>query len=267
MTATKRYAYRCDGLAGEVFLDPTRSPNSVAIFCFGFPGTIGPNPIVNLLAASGYAVVVHQYAGTYDSDGYFTPQASVDSITTIAHRLAEGNFTDIKKGNPIPIGDYPQTKLIVGHSFGCFLGGRAATQIRGVEAVLLLAPILGYGHVPFEYGVLEDGIAQLEYVRRARPHTYRFSDLDDWRALFRGERNSWSPRQINAKRVLAVVGDADPDFNVRLIVPAFPAILTSLYGRTVQGSISVVPGAGHSVDDLLTDEVKEWVLQATARNI
>jgi len=259
MQLVKRYSYRQGGLAGEVFLDPDRVPETVALFCFGFPGNMGANATVQFLVSLGHAVVVHQYSGTYDSDGVFAPDSAISSVVELAQHVATGNFNEVKKGKRIPLGEHPTVKILAGHSFGCFLGGRAATRIRSVETVLLLAPILGYGHSPVNYGVLEDGIAQLEYVQRARPHTYRFGDLDAWRLLFRGERNIWDNAGTPSKRLLAVVGQNDPDFDSHIIVSEFPAIARSVFGSASIPSIQSVSEAGHGDSELLTDEVREWI--------
>ena len=259
MTTMKRYAYRQDGLAGEIFLDPTHSNPPVALFCFGFPGNIGLNPTIDFLLASGYAVIVPQYPGTYDSDGYYTIDSSIQSIITIANRITHPDFTDIKNNRPIPLGKNPRVTLLSAHSFGCFIGSRAASQIKSIDKVLLLAPILGYGSSPVEYCVLENGIAQLEYVQRARPHTFRFAGIEEWQALFRGERNDWPAATVCHRRILGVVGNADSDFAVEPLSDKFPSISKSILGSGAKASLSVVRKAGHGDAELLTESIRKWI--------
>lgn len=256
----KRYAYRQNGLSGEVFLEPTATDPKVALFCFGFPGNMGANPTVEFLVDMGYAVMVHQYSGTYDSEGDFTVASSIQSTVAIANRVAAGAFTEIKTGKEILLGRAPRVSLIAGHSFGCFIGGRAATKIPSVSTVLLLAPVLGCGHGPIDYGVLEDGIAQLDYVRRARPYTYRFGDVEGWQSLFKGERDQWDPTGSEVTRALGIVGGRDTDLQATLLANTFQSIVSSVLGSRVTASIRVVNSAGHGDGELLDEESRRWIL-------
>jgi hypothetical protein len=251
----KRYAYRTEGLAGEVFLNPVTDKYKLAIFCFGFPGTIGNNPIVSLLVDLDYAVFVHQYSGTYDSDGGHSVETAIQSIIDLAKLVNNGCLRDIKNNNVIPLGDSPRVSLLAAHSFGCFLGARAASRIESIRDLLLFAPILGYGRAPIDYGVREDGLFQLEYVRRARPHTYRLTELPDWRAMFEGNRNVWTPAADTTNRVVSIVGGRDGDFDVEVLRQNYREVIRSILGEVSSAELRVVGNAGHGDTDLVTEDI------------
>lgn len=255
----KRYAYRCNGIAGEVFINPKEEVERIAIFCFGFPGNTGVNPTVSMLVSLGYAVFVHQYSGTYDSDGEFEIPLAIDSIVDLSKLINDGGIKDIKKHALIPLNNKKVT-LLAGHSFGCFIGGRAATKISSLKNVILLAPILGYGSDPVNYAVLEDGIYQLEYVVRARPFTFRFGNLTYWQEMFNGKHNSWKDSTIALENIISIVGDNDSDFDLEMLEKNYDEIVGSVFTNYNKSSLHVVKNAGHSDSDLITPKIVEKII-------
>ncbi len=251
----KRFAYRINGLAGEVFIDLNQEVKELAIFCFGFPGNIGKNVIVEYFVSQDYAVFVHQYSGTYDSDGLYHLESSIDSIVLLSKIINNGNLRDIKNNKVIPLNSAPLTTLTA-HSFGCLIGGRAATKVESISKIVLFAPILGYGKNPTDYAVLEDGIFQLEYVKRARPHTFRFGKLNTWSNLFNGKLNSWNVDKTYEKKIISIVGSEDDNFNIKDLENNYDNIIKSVFKLDFKSDLIIVDGAGHSEVDFLTDEVK-----------
>lgn len=247
-----KYKYRIKGLSGEIFLPKESEHYKVAVFCNGFPGSIGEHIIIKELMELGFAVIQPQYPGVYDSDGSFTVESAVSSIESISKLVDMNGFVDIKKGKKIrlPV----SISLLAGHSFGCLIAARAANILNNVLAMALFAPILGYATKPYDFGVREDGIFQLEYILKSRPHTYRLSDIDGWRKLFKGDLGKKIiGRDEPINRVLGIVGSDDSDFDVEVLQKNFDKCLNLVCDKVNKTKLYIVSSVGHGKEELMSN--------------
>ena len=155
---------------------------------------------------------------------------------------------------------------LIAHSFGCYIAAKAARQISDIRVLGLFAPILGYASRNPDFGVREDGLKQLEYVIRARPHTYRFGPIFDWEKVFTGyDLVVDEKRKKPIERILCVVGDKDDDFDFNVLNKNINEILKLSCGNYLDLKFHIVKDAGHSKEDLVNayavNELIKWNLK------
>jgi pimeloyl-ACP methyl ester carboxylesterase len=242
-----------NGIAGDIF---DCGSDRTALFCNGLPGAIGPLPAVLAAENSGWNVLFVQYPGTYDSDGAFTVSETVEALATILVASTNGELRDPSDGSLLdPI---PAVSLGIGHSFG----GLVLTELVrarpscAIERLLLLAPVYSYGK-EVDYGIREDLMRHLEYVRASRPRTYRVGDRESWLPVASGKHVTEKTRAWTGS-ALAVVGDEDDTFDVAIFQAAFAAGFLEITGCK-DATARVISGAGHAMNELIDSGVLKYL--------
>src|SRR5680860_100370 len=109
-----RYRWRSRGVAGNVFDQGDGFP--IALVLPGLPYVPGSSEYIERLAEE-FCVVQPQYAGTYDSEGEFTPSSAIRTVTDTIDRLEEGLF-DARSERLIARGC---PEILVAQSFGTWV--------------------------------------------------------------------------------------------------------------------------------------------------
>lgn len=250
---------RVEGIALEIFLP--EAPLFSVIYCNGFPGSTGSNELIEYLNAQRVCVIFPQYPGVYDSDGLFTVASASNSIVQVAKFVSEKRLTNIK--NDRTIDGIPRVTSIFSHSFGSVIANRACGLIEDLRSVVMLAPIISYQRVPVDYGVREDGLNQLDYVKRSRPYTYRFGSTDDWERLFSGESLDLPEDRYYPKIILGIVGKKDSEFDIPVLMECFQNIIPFQH-QTAECRLILVEDASHARQQMLESQIVkdsiEWAL-------
>lgn len=238
------------GLAGDIYFDDHRTLHEAAIFLYGFPAFVGPNAATEELVGGGYLVCQPHYFGSYDSSGLHSPTSLVDTCRATDQLFRNGRT--IRGRDGMLVGLPPKVRLCVGYSFGCLVALRAANFLSSVETVVLLAPAVHYRRSDPDFGIREDGLKHLEYVKTVYPHTYRLAPRDHWVDLLTGR--DALPRYSDhetLKRVVAVVGDADEYLDKDALRRNLPVIVRAYSGPSVRFDFHIVTSADHSLDKLV----------------
>ena len=270
MLKMKKFRFVEDGLAGDVYFDRSRdSFSGLALFAYGFPSFPGPNAVIEALTAAGLVVISPHFRGTYDSEGEFSPESLVSTVEDVARLVGRGYLAQGKDGKHF---DLPERwVLIVGHSFGCAAVIRSWFHLKGVEALLLLAPTAHYSIHDPDYGVREDGMAQLDYVRETHPYTYRLAPDTVWRDLFSGidEPHAQNVSASNAPSVTAVIGEQDAYFDVEVARVNMSRLIDRYVGDT-SPAVHVLRGCGHPLAELVNPDtgfaLQSFLHDLVARN-
>ena len=238
------------GLAADVYYDKQRKTFSgVGMFLFGFPAFPGANIAIQKMTEAGLVVINPHWFGTYDSEGLFSPDSMVDTIRKCGQLVSRGYLTNAKNGACFEVPAH--WSAIVGHSFGCAAALRSSGSLPHLENLILLAPTAHYGTGDRDFGVREDGLAQLEYVRTTHPYTYRISPSSTWVEMLTG-KDRGKPKGAPPRRAVIVFGSDDTYFDTR-IAQMRMADLVHEYTGYKETKVVVLPGKGHSLVDLVSN--------------
>jgi len=254
-----RYRFRDSDelIAGQVYLGSGSETRGYMIFCQGMPYVPCMEAIVPKAIKSGLAVIQVHYAGTYDSDGSFTPQEAIQSIIRFALQLTDGkDLLDIRSLNPIKFGR--SLSVIAGHSFGSWIAYQCCIQSSVFDYCLMFAPYFGFTE---RHGVVgaESLITHLDYVRRAVPLTHRFGDAPAWDNLYLGKESD----SVNKAQcpVIPMLGSLDTGLDVK-------HIQAWIRERADVGirAISLIDGVGHGLEGFASDDHVSEILRGVAES-
>lgn len=251
VTLMPRFRFITDsGTCAEVY-EPADGTIGTALVLLGFPATIGESALTRFLQGSGLTVVQPHYAGTYDSDGLFTPESAIATVADIAEALSRGTVVDIKRmtSRSVP----GPARVCVGYSFGAHVACHSLVSLATTTELVLLAPAVTYGDD--NTGFSTEDLSFMDYVARSRPHTYRLGERTEWAELFGGRHNDFDPSHGQLRSVHAFVGELDESINATQLRAGLPRII----GRIAPAAVTethTVEGAGHSSTALLTPDTK-----------
>jgi hypothetical protein len=238
------------GLAGDIYFNDQIAFQDAALFLYGFPAFVGPTPVTVELVNGGYLAFQPHYFGSYDSSGPHSPYSLLDTCRATDELFQRGHVTLSGDGKPHTLPS--KASLCVAHSFGCLVALRAVNLLSSIESLVLLAPAVHYGRSDPDFGLKENGLKHLEYVRASHPLTYRLAPKDHWIDLLTGRdalpRNG---EHRSLKRVLAVVGDRDEYFDKEALRRNLPLIVRAYCGPNVEFDLHALPFADHSLDELV----------------
>jgi pimeloyl-ACP methyl ester carboxylesterase len=255
-----RYRFVYKGIMCDTYEPSNGSAKEVALLLYGFPATIGENAATDFLRANGFLVLQPHYPGTYDSEGAFTPQSAVDMVSLIAEALSHGNVHDVKRNSTRSVPG--RISVCVGYSFGCIVALRSLPYLTTLRSLLLVSPAISYGKAEVDSGFEEEGPPFIDYVRRSRPFTYRLGDNTSWDAFYNGAFNRPSgepPGSLHS--VLGLVGSDDSSFDLEVLLRNFDPIVRTYVGRYPGVQLLTVEGAGHSINDLITESTSSKLVE------
>lgn len=259
----KKFRFIDDGLAGDIFYPESDSGITVrtaGLFLYGFPAFVGPNSITKALVSSGILAVQPHYFGTYDSGGLHSPISIVDTCRATQTLFDKGYVTQSKDSKPYKLPE--SLEVCVAHSFGCMIALRAVQYLTSLKLLVLMAPAVHYNRTNPNFGLNEDGMDQLESVKRSHPHTYRLAPSTEWEDLLTGKDPlpSFIQQHPTLQEVVAVVGEKDKYFDVSALEKSLPIIIKAYCGNETKLSFKIIPGIGHSSDGL-TDAGQNFQLK------
>lgn len=259
-----RIRFRHDGLAGQLYT--ARSDNSLAaerlaVVCPGLPYVPTEEYVTKILLGCQYDVIQVQYPGTYDSEGVFCPESAIGVVSKILELCDGGVIADPKTNEMLPLNRRVDT--LIGHSFGSYVVLRSLSEGASVPNALVAAPFFAFGAARINAGVIANLSGHAAYLKRAMPHTIRMSSMREWHDFFlvdpeRIAIDAYQGATLPACRILPVVGERDPSFNVEALQKYVGTLAVSLQTRGSRLAVEplmVVPGAGHGLEETISDEV------------
>lgn len=250
-----RIRFREGGLAGHLYINrsPDATASALAIMCPGLPYEPAEEAITPSLTAAGFDVIQLQYAGTYDSDGLFSPNAALATVSELCNSLNRSRSL-VNRKNGISIDVAARPTLLVGHSFGSWVAARALEHVD-VPRCVLIAPSLGYGRDAHYAGLAVDVSHQADYVAAALPYTFRLESLDEWRHFFTDAGGTmWRPERMTSDtKIWPVLGTNDDGYDRNRI----RSLIEELRRRhSFIEPLTLIPHVGHDLGDVAA--TAEW---------
>lgn len=182
--------------------------NTNVIFCSGLPQyPSNYHPFVQDLVSLGCNVFVPRYAGTWESDGDFTPQTSVESITKTIELAKRGSAFETFSQSQKKWAPNLRTVLI-GFSYGAM---PALVNSNLADKTVLLMPFLA----PIEDDESTNEMRRtLEFLGRGYKNVYRGMP-DPKEFLFHGYVGLYSGIETPQKSVTIVQGNNDKAISQR----------------------------------------------------
>jgi pimeloyl-ACP methyl ester carboxylesterase len=247
----KKFRFSEDsGLAGDVYYPTPQSglaPREAGMFVYGFPSFVGPNEVTSAFLRIGLLAFQPHYFGTYDSAGIHSPITFLDTCRASQEAFDRGYVRQSKDGKPFPLP--PSLTVCVGHSFGCLIALRSSKVLTGIKVLVLLGPALHYRK---GFGLDENGLENLEYVRKSHPFTYRLASAQDWETVLTGkDALPENPSHPTLQKVIAIVGERDKYFDIPALRAGLPTLVRAYCGPKADASLIVVPKVGHPLVEML----------------
>jgi hypothetical protein len=246
----KKYRFIDNGLAGDVYYPHPNTgikPKTAGMYLFGFPSFIGPIEVTTALVADGLLSFQPHYYGSYDSDGLFSPNSVVETSKTSQALFDRGYITRMPDGSKFELPE--KLEILIGHSFGCFAAIRAVPFLKTLKVLVLLAPTIHYSRTNPDFGVDEDGVAQIESVRISNPKTYRLASAEEWRVPMLGQDPI--PNLGNhptLEEVVVVVGENDKYFDLKALRANLPLLIRGYCGEKTEYTFLTLPGVAHAIN-------------------
>ena len=260
----KRDKFIDAGISYDIFWNPDIKSETIGLYLYGFPGSIGANNLTNLMLDSGLKVIQPHYPGTYDSARLFSPEESYTFMKKLDETINTGTVYSTKKDKNINFKG--KLKFAIGHSFGCFSLLRSAQYFKDIETIILFGPAITYTSNSKNNtytGLIEDPEKHINYVTRSKPFTYRMGDKKLFYKLYDGHYDKLDlSLNRKLKNIIGIVGTDDPYFNNEILNKEFYKFLKSSTSNNVNIKLITIEGANHSVQTLLTDEVTNIINNA-----
>ncbi len=247
----KKYRIIYNGVAADLFTDRTwpSLDRPLAIFLPGLPDFCGPTALTSALVREGVAVLQPHFAGTYDSDGLFSPEGCRITLRETSHAITDGNLVPVGSKSPLAVA--PTVTSLIGHSFGGITALRYFNEFRDLHALIFTSAALHYSHEDPDYGLAEDGMEIYESLHASNPRTYRPAPISEWECILRG-LDQLPNRPLGTVHCVRVIyGENDKYFDINVARRNVPELI-SAYAHTIAGlTIEVVQGAGHYLPELV----------------
>ncbi|MBP8533698.1 hypothetical protein [Streptomyces sp. MK37H] len=245
---------REDGFAAHAYAHDKANLRNVAAVFPGLPYVPGLQECGEFLYSLGYDVVQPQYSGTYDSDGEFSPQSAVDSVSRLQKVLSRGTLTDHRSGCTVTV--QSGIEVAAAHSFGTWAVANAFVAGFRPKVLLLLSPFLGVGKNLSEAGARIDLSGQPDHIEKALPFTFRVSSQDEWRSFFTdGMFPFGAVAEGPQSQIIGVTGGQDPGLDPERTRRRFLWFSKKYQVAVSSAEFHIVPTAGHDENGLLVEPV------------
>jgi hypothetical protein len=245
----KKFRFRANELAGDVFYSPGTSPRASGLFLYGLPAFVGQNEVTYAMVESGLVAFQPHYFGTYDSGSDYSPRSAIRTCIESQAIIGSGSVMPVGKKDAFGL---PPLKVCVGHSFGTLVALRAARSLTTLTKLVLLAPTVHYRKASPNYGNKADGHAILDSIAAGNPLTYRLAPRDVWKELMDGN-DPLPPAEAHPtlREVIAVAGTDDPYLDMSALENSLHQVVRAYCGDQTSFQLVTVPGAGHTLSDLV----------------
>ncbi|MFZ4812959.1 MAG: alpha/beta hydrolase family protein [Phototrophicaceae bacterium] len=191
------YATRPDGtrliLTGVYYQADTKDPAPFALLLHGLPGSEKNHDLAHALRASGWHVLVLNFAGSWGSRGNYALLMQQDDVEeTIDYILGERS--------PRPID--PQKIAVVGYSLGSRAAIMQAAQDERIGALVVISGVADYSLVHVEE---ENFYAVLPFVNGIKAKKL----AEDFNSLGVGIQPRDAIKKVTPRPVLVVQGTED----------------------------------------------------------
>ena len=240
----------------EIYWDPDKVNNRIALYQYGFPGSIGTNLLIDYLVELGFYVILPHFPGTFDSAGEFTPINTYNFYKKINDSVVNGATISLKNNKllNIPL----KIEYAFGHSYGCWTVLRGARYLKELKTIFLFGPAITYSEYNFKSncGLIENGLEHINMVIKSRPYTFRLNDVNSFLKLYKGDYDDFNIPLTLINNVIGVVGLNDPYFDLKRLRNRFNEIITSFFNDEIECRLIEVEGGNHSLESLLNGQIK-----------
>jgi hypothetical protein len=248
--SVKKYRLRYGPVAADLFAD--RSWDSfirpLVVSFPGLPDFAGPTALTNAFVRQGAAVLQPHLAGTYDSDGEFSPEGCRQTLSETWRAISSGGLTPASGASPLQV--EPSRITLHGHSFGGITVLRNFTEFDSLNAIVFTSAALRYGGPETDYGLREDGRDGYEGVRSSHPYTYRLADVERWDAILRGADPIPAEPLGAVDHVRIIYGENDKYFDIDAVRKNTLGLVRS-YVETPNLQLDILAGAGHYLPEIV----------------
>jgi fermentation-respiration switch protein FrsA (DUF1100 family) len=249
--SVKKYRLRYDSIAADLFTDRawTSLRRPLTVFFPGLPDFVGPTALTTELVRHGAAVLQPHLAGTYDSDGLFSPEGCRHTLRATAKAISENGLTPA--GSEQSVGLEPTKISLVGHSFGGITVLRYFDEFQNLDSLIFTSAALHYSRKAPDYGLDEDGRGSFESLSVSNPYTYRLGDIGEWDSILRGTDPLPQQPLGNVDSIRIIYGEKDKYFDLDAVRQNVPDLVAA-YASSAHGiTLDIVPGAGHYLPELV----------------
>jgi hypothetical protein len=249
---------RIDGLAALVYWPDGAGFSKTALIAPGLPYDLAQDRIVPVLTASGFGVIQPQYIGTYDSDGFFTPQGCIETLLRFERLIAtHDRLYDIRGERYFNIG--PRVDVLSAHSFGTYSAVGALLRGLRPSLTILMSPMFEFGAKRAEVGLQLDVRKHVRHIANALPLTFRMKTVAEWEDFFL-DQTCFHPRPNDVtcpspSDVFVICGDADTSLQLCQSVQYVRSFCESYKQCLHLTTHEIVAGGTHDVSTLLTPEI------------
>ena len=256
----KRDRFLAEEIMCEIYWEPDKPNDLIALYQYGFPGSAGCNVLVKYLIEIGFIVIIPHFPGTFDSGDEFTPVKTVSFYEKIVNTIKQGEVTGLKKNKKIKIP--PQIECVFGHSYGCWSVLRGIEFFKDVKNVYLFAPAITYAEYKYETncGLIENGEEHINMVIRTRPYTYRLKNKNAFESLYRGDYDVFFTSNDSVIRIIGIVGMEDSYFDLLKLRDKFHIIIDSSFENKTDNQLIEIKYGTHSLESLLNEKIKNLIL-------
>lgn len=237
------YRLKSENIVYDLYL-PKKESGKVILYVPGLPGHPRKKRLGEAFACKGFTFFEMRFPGSWESDGVFTMDNCVKSLTEAYAFLSNGAGFELRKDQKIT---WKNEKIILmGNSFG---GGVVlSSQLNDPLTFVLFSPVTKLGDVKHSLVKLASGEDDLFHLlKEGYRHAYRGLVSADWRNFLDGntlinpERNVES---LKNKELIFVQGDKDG-----VIQSTHTAeYVRDLKDKHIDSKLLTVTGAGHGSD-------------------
>ncbi|MCK5177877.1 MAG: prolyl oligopeptidase family serine peptidase [Candidatus Aenigmarchaeota archaeon] len=158
---------KCKGIIFQIHYCPEIKIKKAIVFAYGLPGRPLNNGdiVVRNFIENNFIVVCPQYAGTYDSDGDFNLNNSIESINT-AIDLIKAKKSDYPEDN---FPEYEIDEVILcGGSFGASMVLMCASMRKDINKIISIALPLNWNK--------KEITEHLDYIEKLWKYTHRIKE-------------------------------------------------------------------------------------------
>jgi pimeloyl-ACP methyl ester carboxylesterase len=117
----------------QIYRPPGDGPHPTVLLSHGLPGNEQNLDLAQVMRRAGWTVVTYHFRGSWGSGGTYSLKNGVEDAEAILAQLKD-------PARAAELGVDPKHIVVMGHSYGGYVSGRAAAETTGVEAVALIAP-------------------------------------------------------------------------------------------------------------------------------